>query len=112
MTEEMVVSQDERNIAALMHAGGIIFSFIPSLIVYLLKKDTSSFLADQSKEALNFQITVAIAFFVSMVLLVILVGALLLLAVFIINVVFCIIAALKASEGIRYRYPFALRLLK
>lgn len=33
-----VASKDDRNIAALTHAGGILFGFIPALIVYLLKK--------------------------------------------------------------------------
>ena len=50
-----VASKDDRNIAALTHAGGILFGFIPALIVYLLKKDSgSAWLVQQSKEALNF----------------------------------------------------------
>ena len=47
------------------HLAGTVFSFIPALVVWILKKDDSAFIADQAKEALNFQITVGIAMFVA-----------------------------------------------
>lgn len=82
------------------------------LIIWQIKKNEFAFVDDQGKEALNFQITVAIAVLVSFVLTLILIGVLLLFAVGIAALVFSIIAALKANEGERYRYPFALRLIK
>lgn len=106
------VSKDDRNIAALVHAAGIIFGFIPALIVYLVKKDGSAFLTEQTKEALNFQITVLIAVIISWLLIFVLIGILLLPAVVITNIVLCIIAAIKASNGEAYRYPVAIRLIK
>jgi uncharacterized Tic20 family protein len=106
------VSKDDRNIAALVHAAGIIFGFIPALIVYLVKKDGSAFLTEQTKEALNFQITVLIAVIISWLLIFVLIGILLLPAVVITNIVLCIIAAIKASNGVAYRYPVAIRLIK
>lgn len=111
MTDQ-TVSQDDKNIALLTHLGGIFFTFIPSLVVWLLKKDDSPFLADQAKEALNFQITVILGLAAGMVLTLILVGILMIWAVGITNLVLCIVAAVKASSGERYRYPFALRLIK
>ena len=72
-----VTSKDDRNIAALTHAGGIILGFIPALIVYLLKKDRgSAWLVQQSKEALNFQITVLLAYVVASILSTLLIGLL------------------------------------
>lgn len=112
MDEEMAVSAEERNFATLTHLGGIFFSFVPALIVWLLKKDASTFLADQSKEALNFQITVLIGVFASYILMLLLVGFLLLPAVLLANLVLCIVAAVTASSGKNYRYPFALRLIQ
>lgn len=106
------VSQDDKNIALLTHLGGIFFTFIPALIVWLLKKDESPFLADQAKEALNFQITVIIGLAIGVVLTVILVGILVIWGVGIANLILCIVAAVKASAGEKYRYPFALRLIK
>lgn len=117
MTQEIIVadrsapSNDDKNIATITHLSGIFFSFIPSLIVWLLKKDDNAYLSAQAKEALNFQITVLLAQFVAAVLLVILVGFLLLAIVWVLNVVLCIIAAISTSKGETYRYPFALRLI-
>ena len=93
-------------------------SFIGPLVIYLMKKDTMHFVGDQAKEALNFSITVSIAFFALMVLTIMSlgIGALitipLMLAIAIAALVFVIIAAIKANEGVAYRYPVALRLVK
>ncbi|MGC9216093.1 DUF4870 domain-containing protein [Acidithiobacillus sp.] len=106
------VSKDDRNIAALTHVGGIIFGFIPSLIVYLLKKDSgSAWLVQQSREALNFQITVLIACVVASILSALLIGLFIFPLIFIMNLIFCVVAAIKASNGEVYRYPLTLRLL-
>ena len=106
------VSQDDKNIALLTHLGGIFFTFLPALIVWLLKKDNSPFLEDQAKEALNFQITVIIGYAVGFLLTVLLIGIFMIWVVGISNLIFCIVAAVKASSGVRYRYPFTLRLIK
>lgn len=70
------------------------------------------FVDDQGKEALNFQITVAIAMIVSMILMLVLIGVVLMFLVGIAALAFTIIAAIKANEGQYYRYPFTLRLVK
>ena len=107
-------SQEDRTLAMLTHLSGIILSFIVPLVIWLTNKDKSDkdWLNDQAKEALNFQITIAIAYVACMVLAVILIGGLLMPVVWIINVIVCIIGGLKANEGVAYRYPFALRLIK
>nr|WP_234411375.1 DUF4870 domain-containing protein [Rhodanobacter thiooxydans] len=92
--------------------------FIGPLVIWLVKRDTMPFVADQGKEALNFNITVAIAFVVLAVLSVMTLGIGLIIAIplwVIIGVawlVLTIIAAIKANEGALYRYPFTLRLIK
>lgn len=92
--------------------------FIGPLIIWLLKKDTMPFVDDQAKEALNFNITVAIAFLALLVLTVLTLGIGMILTIplwIIIGIfwlVFTIIAGIKANDGERYRYPFALRLIK
>ena len=107
-------SQDDRTIAMLTHLSGILFSFIVPLVVWLIHKDRpeKGFLSDQSKEALNFQITLLIGYLIGAVLTVILIGALINFALWVLCIVFSIIAALKVNEGQAYRYPFALRLVK
>jgi uncharacterized Tic20 family protein len=92
--------------------------FIGPLIIWLVKKDTMPFVDDQAKEALNFNITVALASLVLLVLSIITFGIGLIIAIpmwIIIGIswlVLTIVAAVKANEGVRYRYPFALRFIK
>lgn len=111
MTDITVPNNDDRNIATVTHLGGTIFSFIPGLLVWALKKDESAYIADQAKEALNFQITMLIAQFVAGILVWILIGFILIPLVWLLNIVFCIIAAISSSKGETYRYPFCLRLI-
>lgn len=104
-------NNDEKNIATITHLAGTVFWFVPALVVWILKKDDSAYLADQSKEALNFQITVLIAQFVAGFLAIILIGFVLMGIIWLLNIIFCIIAAVATSKGETYRYPFCLRLI-
>ena len=106
--------QDQRTMSLLAHLLGIVTGPIGALIIWLVSKDDASkgFVVDQSKEALNFQITVLIAFVISWILAFVLIGLLLMPLVGIANLVLCIIAGIKANNGESYRYPFALRLIK
>lgn len=105
-------SKEARTMAMLAHLLGIVTGFLGPLIIWLIKKDEDAFIDDQGKEALNFQITVTIAMLVSGALMFICVGFFTALAVAIANLVFCIMAGMKANEGISYRYPITLRLIK
>jgi uncharacterized Tic20 family protein len=92
--------------------------FLGPLIIWLVKKDTMPFVNDQAKEALNFNITVAAIFLVLWILTVVtlFIGALLtfpLMAIVgIAALVLIVIAAVKANDGIAYRYPLTIRLIK
>jgi len=102
-------SDDDKLYAILGNLGGIFFFFVPSLIVYLIKKDSDGWVLESVREALNWQITVAI---ISAVLAITIVGLLLLWPVALLNVIFCIIAAVKAGDRTAWRYPLAIRFLK
>ena len=121
--------QEERQWAMFAHlsalAGGLLTSaiggwgvFLGPLVIWLMKKDTMPFVADQAREALNFNITVSAIFLVLLILSFVTLGIGLIitlpimLIVGIAALVFIIIAAMKANEGIAYRYPFAIRLVK
>ncbi|GLQ45245.1 orotate phosphoribosyltransferase [Dyella lipolytica] len=99
------------------HGGGFA-CFVGPLIVWLIKKDSMPFVNDQAKEALNFNISVAIATLALVLLSALTFGIGLIIAIpmwVVIGIgwlVLTIIAAVKANEGVRYRYPFALRLIK
>ena len=106
-----VPSADEKNIAVIIHLGGTLFSVFPALIVWLLKKDDSPFVGEHAREALNFQITLLIGYVISSILMYILIGFLLAGILWVANIVLCILAAIAASKGEEYRYPFTLRLI-
>lgn len=109
--------QDERTLALITHLSGIVLSFVVPLIMWLVNKDAQPakpFVTAQAKEALNFQITLVIAYIIALVLMVISFGLLFFLPtlVWVTNVVFCIVAAIKVNNGEDYRYPMTLRLIK
>lgn len=82
------------------------------LIVWLLKREMHPFIDDQGKESLNFQISMSIYTLVAALTLCIVIGIVLLPAIVVLNVVFVIIASIKASSGEAYRYPLTIRLVK
>ncbi|HET7396158.1 MAG TPA: DUF4870 domain-containing protein [Gammaproteobacteria bacterium] len=86
-------------------------SIIGPLVVWLVKKDEIPFVNSQGKEALNFQITIAIGAMICFVLMLIIIGFFLLWALVVFDLVFIVIAAVQASKGVDYRYPYALRLI-
>lgn len=113
-------SSDDRTLALLTHLSGILFNFIVPLIVWLLNKDKAGkdFLNDQAKEALNFNLTLLGIYLALQVATAITLGILGLITVplmfllWVVSVVFYIMAGVKANNGERYRYPFAIRLIK
>jgi len=87
-------------------------NIIGPLVFWLMKRDESEFVNDQGKESLNFQITVTILAIVAGILIIVLIGIFLLILVGIVSLVMIILAAVKASEGEKYRYPFNIRLIQ
>ncbi|HEY0229763.1 MAG TPA: DUF4870 domain-containing protein [Dokdonella sp.] len=120
----LALSSDERMWAMLGHLSAFtafitgIGCILGPLVIWLIKRDTMAFAGEQAKEALNYNITVALTFVGLWVLTIITFGIGLFLTVpigfllFIAWMVFTIIAAIKANEGVDYRYPFTLRLVK
>ena len=87
-------------------------NFVGPLVVWLMKKDTMPFVNDQGKESMNFQITVLIAAIIAGATICIGIGFVLLPLVGIAAAILAIMAGIKANEGVPYRYPFTLRLIK
>lgn len=108
-----VSPSDERTWSMLAHLGTIVIGVIAPLVTYLIYKDRSQFVKTQSTEALNFQITMLIAWVITVVLTLVTFGLAspLFFVVWIANLVFVIMAGLAANKGENYRYPFALRMI-
>ena len=82
------------------------------LVVWLVKKNEFSFMDEQGKEALNFQLSMTIYSFVAGLLVLVLIGVFLLAALIVVDFVLVIIASVKASNGESYRYPLTFRMIK
>lgn len=109
--EAVVVSSEAKNMGMLCHLLGL-FGFIGPLIIWLIEKDKHKFVDEQGKSALNWQISLAIYFFASWVLAFIVIGLILMPALVILNIIFVVLAAVKASNGESYVYPLSIKFLK
>ena len=105
-------TSEEKTMAILSHILCIVAGFIAPLVIYLTKKDESVFVKSHATESLNFQLTMLIAYFVCVLLMILLIGLLLIWLVMIANLVLVIMATIKASEGKLYKYPFSIKFVK
>jgi uncharacterized protein len=105
-------SQEDKTLAIVAHLISLVAPILGPLIIWLVKKDSSPFVADQAKEALNFQITLLIATIPAALLVCVGIGVFLLPVIGIVGLVLAIIAAVETSKGVAYRYPATLRLIK
>jgi uncharacterized Tic20 family protein len=133
--------KEERSWGTFVHLGGLIgMAILPTvgniigvLVLWLIKRNESRFVDDQGKEAINFQITLSIAAVIINLINNISTGFWsltnfwrhtrgdfyfswgwtdLMGIIWLLNIIFSIIAAVKANNGITYRYPLSLRLVK
>lgn len=82
------------------------------LVLWLMKKEEDSFVDECGKESLNFQISMTIYMIISAILVLLVIGIFMLIALMVMNIVYTIIAAIKANEGECYSYPFTIRFIK
>ncbi len=106
----MIDTREERGLAAVAHVLGLFTGFLGPLLMYLLKTE-EGLARDQAREALNFQISILIGCAVATILLFVVIGILLFTAIGIADVVLSIVAATRAYNGQRYRYPVSIRLV-
>ena len=99
-------------LAGLLPMTPVFGSVIAPLIIWQVKKNEFGFVDEQGKEALNFQISILIYALVSGLLCFVCVGFFLLPAVYIFNLIFMLVAAVKANNGEHYRYPLSIRFVK
>jgi uncharacterized protein len=117
-TKDNHLTKDAKTWGMLCHLSALSGFLIPfgnilgPLICWLVKKDTDSFIDEEGKESLNFQISMMIYGIISGILTLILIGFLMLIAIAILEIVYVIIASIKANEGKNYRYPLTIRFIK
>ena len=103
-----VITSEDKTWAVLSH----ILGWLIALIALLVKGNERPFVRDQAVEALNFDITLFIGMIVSIPLMFVLVGFFTFFAIAIAGFVFHVIGAIQAGQGVRYRYPINIRMIK
>ena len=105
--------------AMFCHLAGLCVFVVPfvgnivgPLILWQIKKDEYPFVGEQGKEAVNFQISMTIYGLISVALSFVCIGIFLLAAVGVVDLVFLLIAAVKANNGQHYRYQLTIRVIK
>lgn len=113
------IPRDARQWAMICHLSALsgllgngIGFLVGPLLVWLIKKEDHPFIDRQGKEAVNFQITMFIVLFLSIILCLVLIGFLFLIVIGFVMVIFPIIAAVRANDGHEYRYPISIRFIK
>jgi uncharacterized Tic20 family protein len=112
---------EDKQWASFAHFGGVL-GILPALIIWLIFKDRGAKTNVEGKEALNFQITLIIAWVALFIITAILtavtfgifgfIAPILYLALWAVQIIFSIMGGVKVNGGGSYRYPFALRLIK
>jgi uncharacterized protein len=104
--------EDQRLWATLVHVGGILFSFVPPLIGYLVLRDRGEFVKEHTRQALNFQLTMLIGYIGGAILTVVVIGGLISLATWVVVIIFGVQAAIAANQGRFFRYPLTIEFFK
>lgn len=110
--ESYTPTSDEKTMALLSHILTIVAGFIAPLVIYLIKKDESAYVKKHAAESLNFQISLAIYFIGSFILMFVVIGIFTMIAACIMAFVCAILATIKANEGKFFKYPLTIRLIK
>jgi uncharacterized Tic20 family protein len=114
-----ITTSNVRTWCILCHASALlgVFLHFPGhllgpLIVWLAKREDSPEIDAHGKESLNFQISTLIYNLIAAVFCLVLIGFVFLAALWVLNAVFVIIAAIQASDGKFYRYPMTIRFVQ
>ena len=115
---KIIDNKDERMWGMFCHLSALAGFIIPfgniigPLVIYSLKKDEYTFVADQGKESLNFQISVMVYLLIGLVTIVLLVGIAVLILIPFISLILTVLASVRANDGEYYRYPLCIRFIK
>ncbi len=114
---EYSLRPEEKTWGMLAHIAALVGYIIPlgniigPLLVWMLKKEESAFVDFHGKESINFQITMTIYVVAALILMLLVVGVVLIVAVFLFDLVMIVVAAIKAANGEKFRYPLSIRFI-
>jgi uncharacterized protein len=114
MKEIRVLSETERNWAMFCHLSAFAGYFIPfggiigPLVIWTSKRDESTWVNENGKSALNFQLSMLLYLVLAAPLCLILIGIPIVAVLVLLRIIFTVIASIRASKGEEFRYPLAI----
>ena len=119
MNNGLYATDSERTYATWMHLAGLssyigvpFGHILVPLILWSLKHKESSYIDQQGREILNFQLTISFYLIFSYILVFILIGFLFLGLVILLHIIATIVAAVKTYNGEVFRYPVTFRVIR
>ena len=112
MPDQEKITADDRNLAVLAHIGTLFGWLIVPLVVWLVKKDESNFIAEHAKQSINFQLSMMIYITVSIMLVFLVVGIFTLIGLAFFSLCVTIVATVEAGKGKPYKYPLTIQFIQ
>jgi uncharacterized Tic20 family protein len=112
MTDNPMADNDSRLWATLIHLGGIFFHLVPALVGFVVLGDRGAFIRNETRSALNFQLTLLVGYVIGFFTLWFLVGFVVLFVAVVFNVVFSVLAAISSNRGEHWAYPISITFIK
>jgi uncharacterized Tic20 family protein len=103
---------DEKTWSVLVHVAGIFFGWVAPLVGYLLLKDRGPFVRYHAVAALNFQLTLLIAYVLGVATSFVGVGLVILFVAWLVSIAGGVFAAKATNEGRYFRYPFVIEFVR
>ncbi|NQX92139.1 MAG: DUF4870 domain-containing protein [Flavobacteriales bacterium] len=110
--ESEELSSDDKLLAALAHFGSFIFGLVCPLVIWIIKKDESNFVAEHAKESLNFQLSISIYLIGSFILMFLIIGLFVAIGLALFASVVILISTIRAAQGHPYKYPLSIPFIK
>lgn len=114
MREIRVLSETERNWAMFCHLAAFAGFLVPfggiigPLVIWLSKRDDSTWVNENGKASLNFQLSMLLYMILAAPLCLIIIGIPIIIILWTLKIVFIIMGTVKASRGEEFRYPLAI----
>lgn len=109
---------EERRFSMFMHLSQLLnfclpfISLLVPIVMWISYKDQNEFINANGKAMINWMISKFLYWCIAVPLCFILVGIPLVIALVIMDLVFCIVAGIKASEGTVWKYPTSIEFFK
>lgn len=112
-TTELAGEMDSRTYAMLLHFSQLcgfvapVFGWVVPVVLWLIKRD-DPYIDQQGKVVFNWILSSFIYFVISLILISVVIGLFMLIALGILSVIFIVIGAVRAKDGVIQNYPLSI----